>query len=77
VNGACEFLGLKVKPLEESTSSGCLVFIKDNTQDSWDDLMTAEPCIYLSADGVYVATRYKRALCKGLRYANDIKSPLY
>ena len=28
--------------------------------------MTAEPCIYLSADGVYVSTRYKRALCKGL-----------
>jgi hypothetical protein len=35
-------------------------------QDAWDDLMTAEPCIYLAADGVYVSTRYKRALCKGL-----------
>jgi hypothetical protein len=57
VNGACEFLGLKVKPLEESTSLGFLVFIEDNTQDSWDDLMTAEPCIYLLADCVYVVTR--------------------
>ena len=73
VNGGCEFLGLKVKPPEDPTSkSWCLVFNEDDAQDAWDDLMTAEPCIYLSVDGVYVATRYKRALCKGLRYANDI-----
>ena len=26
----------------------------------------AEPCVYVAADGVYVATRMKRALCKGL-----------
>ena len=28
--------------------------------------MNAEPCIYLTSDGVYVSTRYKRVLCRGL-----------
>ena len=67
VNGGCDFVGLKLKPPEDSTSSKwCMVWSEDDAPRAWEDLMTAEPCIYLSADGVYVATRYKRALCKGL-----------
>jgi hypothetical protein len=67
VNGGCEFLGLKLKPPEDATSSKwCMVWSEEEAPKAWDDLMTAEPCIYMAADGVYVATRYKRALCKGL-----------
>jgi len=67
VNGGCDFLGLKVKPPEDPSSKNwCLVFSEEEAPKAWDDLMSAEPCIYISADGVYVATRYKRALCKGL-----------
>ena len=67
VNGGCDFLGLKVKPPEDpSSKSWCVVFSEEEAPKAWDDLMNAEPCIYLAADGVYVATRYKRALCKGL-----------
>ena len=38
----------------------------------------AEPCVYVAADGVYVATRMKRALCKGLsapmKSAKEVKA---
>jgi len=67
VNGGCEFVGLKLKPPEDSTAkTWCLVYSEDEAQKAWDDMMTAEPCIYITSDGVYAATRYKRALCKGL-----------
>lgn len=33
---------------------------------AWDDLLGGEPCISLTANGIFVGTRYKRALCKGL-----------
>ena len=67
VSGGCDFVGLKLKPPEDPTSSKwCLVWSEEDAPKAWDDLMNAEPCIYLSADGVFVATRFKRALCKGL-----------
>jgi len=30
----------------------CVVWSEDEAQIAWDDIMAAEPCIYLSADGV-------------------------
>ena len=27
-------------------------------QQKYDDLLTAEPCVYIAPDGVFVATRY-------------------
>ena len=27
--------------------------------------MSGEPCVYITADGVYVGTRFKRVLCRG------------
>jgi hypothetical protein len=73
VSGGCDFVGLRLKPPEDpSSSKWCMVWSEEDARRAWDDLMTAEPCIYLAADGVYVATRYKRALCKGL--GNPLKT---
>eukprot|EP00854_Cymbomonas_tetramitiformis_P002150 gene2150-2855_t len=67
VGGGCEVLGHKIKPADDPTSKNwCLAFCEDEAPRALEDLMAGEPCIYLTAEGVYVATRYKRALCKGL-----------
>ena len=67
VNGGCEILGHKLKHPEKTDKAPfCVAFSEEDAAAAWDDFMTAEPCIYLSADGVYVASRYKRVLCKGL-----------
>lgn len=67
VNGGCDFMGKKIKPPEDPTSRGWVMsFSEEDAQLAWDDLHSAEPCIYITSDGVYTATRYKRALCKGL-----------
>ena len=42
------------------------MYSEEEAPKAWEDFMVAEPAIYVAADGVYVATRYKRALCKGL-----------
>jgi len=45
---------------------------------AWDDINAGEPCIAISADGVFVATRCKRVLCKGLsglpKSAKDVEA---
>jgi len=62
-----ELLGHKIKPAEDpKAKSWLMVFSEEDAQTAWDDLMNGEPCIYLTPDGVFVATRYKRVLCKGL-----------
>jgi len=67
VNGGCDFMGKKVKPPEDPTAKGwVMAFAEEDAQLAWDDLHAAEPCIYITADGVYTATRFKRVLCKGL-----------
>lgn len=71
VGGGCEFLGHKFKPLldgkPDPTAKGwCMCFSEADAQLALDDLMDGEPCVYTTADGVFVATRFKRALCKGL-----------
>jgi hypothetical protein len=67
VGGGCDFMGKKIKPPEDPTAKGWLMaFSEDDAQLAWDDLHSAEPCVYITNDGVYTATRFKRALCKGL-----------
>lgn len=67
VNGACEFMGPKMKPPDDADSSSkswCMVFSESDAERAWEDIMHSEPCIYISPDAVYVATRFKRILCK-------------
>lgn len=64
--GSIDFMGFKLKGEDPKSKPWCLVFSEDDAQMAWDDLMTGEPCIYITADGIYVATRCKRVLCKGL-----------
>lgn len=72
LNGQCEILGHKLKPSgpdgkpDPSSKNWCLAFSEEACQPAWDDIHTGEPCIYVAPDGVYVATKLKRALCKGL-----------
>lgn len=63
--GNIDLLGHRIKPAEDPKSKAWLMaFWEEDAQVAWDDLMQAEPCIYIAADGVYVATRYKRVRCK-------------
>lgn len=65
--GSIDLLGHKIKPAEDpKAKSWLMAFSEDEAQKAWDDLMGAEPCIYLTSDGVFVATRHKRVLCKAL-----------
>lgn len=68
VGGGCDFLGHKLKHSDDpGARSWCMSFNEDDAQAAWDDLMSAEPCIFIQPDvGVFVATRWKRTLCKGL-----------
>ena len=67
VSGGCDFMGKKVKPPEDPTAKGwCMAFSEENAEIAWQDFNTAEPCIYITHDGVYTGSRFKRALCKGL-----------
>lgn len=75
--GSCDVMGHKLKAPENPTSkSWCIAWSEEEAQIVWDDLMGAEPCIYITSDGVYVGTRYKRVLCKGLsgplKAVNDV-----
>lgn len=84
LNGQCEILGHKLKPSgpdgkpDPTSRNWCIAFSEAACQPAWDDINDGEPCIYISADGVYVATRFKRALCKGLsaplKAAKDVEA---
>ena len=66
VHGGCEILGHKIKPIDPDAKGWMMAYSEEDAQAAWHDLMEAEPCIYLAPDGVYVGTKQKRALCKGL-----------
>jgi len=72
VGGQVEFLGHKIKPVgpdgkpDPTAKTWALAFSEEDAAAAWDDINKAEPCICISADGVYVATKYKRVQCKGL-----------
>lgn len=72
VGGGCEILGHKIKPLtpdgkpDPAARTWCMAWSEEEAAAAYADLTAAEPCVYVAPDGVYVATRMKRALCKGL-----------
>ena len=67
VGGGCDLMGRKTKPPEsEQSNKWAISWSEEDAPAAYADLMNGEPCIHLSPDGVYVATRFKRALCKGL-----------
>lgn len=72
MGGGCEVLGHKIKPLtpdgkpDPAAKSWCIAWSEEEAAAAYADLTEAEPCVYVAPDGVYVATRMKRALCKGL-----------
>jgi hypothetical protein len=67
VGGGCELMGKKHKPPEDPTSKfWCMAWSEDDAAAAFDDLMSGEACVYITANGVYAATRYKRTLCKGM-----------
>jgi len=67
LSGPCDLMGKKLKaPDNPAAKSWCMSWGEEEAQIAWDDITHAEPCIYVSGDAVYVATRYKRALCKGI-----------
>ena len=66
VGDTFDIMGKKMKPPEDSTNpkSWAIAWNEDDSQMVWQDLHTAEPCIYLTSSAVYTATRFKRAMCK-------------
>jgi len=74
-----EVMGRKLKPpdAEPDTKAWAMAWGEDEAAVAWDDIMGGEPCIYLTNDAVYVATRYKRVHCKsikGLKTVKDIEA---
>ena len=69
---SCEILGHKLRPSgpdgkpDPTSKSWCVAFSEEAAPIAWADLNEGEPCIYATGDAVYVATRYKRTLCKSL-----------
>ena len=59
-----DIVGKKLKPEDPAAKGWCVAWSEDDAQRAFDDLMRAEPCIYLTGQGLYVATRFKRVLCK-------------
>lgn len=72
LNGQCEILGHKLRPSgpdgkpDPVSKSWCVAFSEEAAPIAWADLHEGEPCICVMGEAVYVATRYKRALCKSL-----------
>ena len=62
LNGQCEILGHKLKPSgpdgkpDPLSKSWCVAFSEESAPAAWADLQQGEPCVYVAADGVYVAT---------------------
>ena len=52
--------------LEEGLRGAAEAFCEEEAQPAYDDLLSGEPCIYITADSVFVGTRYKRVQCKTL-----------
>eukprot|EP00036_Acanthoecidae_sp_10tr_P011479 CAMPEP_0182926432 /NCGR_PEP_ID=MMETSP0105_2-20130417/12079_1 /TAXON_ID=81532 ORGANISM="Acanthoeca-like sp., Strain 10tr" /NCGR_SAMPLE_ID=MMETSP0105_2 /ASSEMBLY_ACC=CAM_ASM_000205 /LENGTH=335 /DNA_ID=CAMNT_0025064329 /DNA_START=41 /DNA_END=1048 /DNA_ORIENTATION=+ len=67
LTGGVEVLGRKHRrPDEPAGSAWCTVWTDADAQAVYADLLTAEPCVYIAPDGVFVATRGKRVKCQGL-----------
>jgi hypothetical protein len=75
-----ELMGRKLKApdAEIGGKSWAMAWSEEEAQVAYDDLLSAEPCIFISPAGVFVSTRFKRVLCKGLgaalKSAKDIEA---
>lgn len=78
VGGGCDIMGRKLKAPDTDAASKawCMAWAGDEAELAMHDLMSAEPCIYITSDGCFVATRFKRALCKGcsLKTIKDVEA---
>lgn len=78
VSGGCDIMGSKKLRADLAAVEGgdkkpaaaggggpwAMAFDEETAAGAWEDLMLAEPCIYMSADGLFVSTRLKRVQCK-------------
>jgi hypothetical protein len=61
-----DIIGKKFKPVDDPTAKEWFsCYFDEDAQAALNDITSAEPCIYISADGIFTATRLKRRLCKG------------
>ena len=72
VGGQADFFGHKIKPHgpdgkpDLSAKTWAIAYSEESAAAAWEDLHEGEPVILINPDGIYVATRYKRVLCKSL-----------
>ncbi|GMH65346.1 hypothetical protein TrST_g9561 [Triparma strigata] len=74
--GSLDILGRKHTPAgeEEGKCRGwAMVWTEDEASSAFEDLLDGEPCIYCTGDKVYVGTRYKRVMCKGISSVKTVK----
>ena len=73
VSGGCDIVGCKKhkpdvdgeKAAGGGGSSGWVAaWSEEEAMAAFDDITAAESCIYLTGDGLYVGTRFKRVQCK-------------
>ncbi|GMI45256.1 hypothetical protein TrCOL_g2378 [Triparma columacea] len=78
--GSLDMLGKKHKPTgeEEKCNGWAMAWSEDEADEAWRDLMEGEPCVYCTGDKVYVGTKYKRVMCKGVNVKTgaDVESLL-
>jgi len=77
VTGGCDIIGKKHRFEGDAATGGtgawAISFDENSAQAAFDDLNNAEPCIYLSTEGIYVTTQFKRVQCKAFT-ASPFKS---
>lgn len=57
-SGGVEILGRKLRPQDDPAGKGwAMAWSELDAQRALDDLMTGEPCIYVTPDAVFVSTR--------------------
>mmetsp|Transcript_9435 Transcript_9435/g.11312 ORF Transcript_9435/g.11312 Transcript_9435/m.11312 type:complete len:340 (-) Transcript_9435:103-1122(-) len=71
--GGLELMGKKIKPLDENSKGWMIVYGEDDATSAWEDIHSAEPCIYMTGSAVFVGTRYKRKQCKGISGCKTVK----
>ena len=69
-----DIIGKKFKPVDDPAAKEWFTcYFDQDAQAALDDITTAEPCIYITADGIFTATRLKRRLCKGSSPPKTVK----
>eukprot|EP00038_Savillea_parva_P011898 m.200954 g.200954 ORF g.200954 m.200954 type:complete len:340 (-) comp21273_c0_seq1:50-1069(-) len=66
-SGGVDILGRKLRPADAvDTKLWAMVWSEQAAQAALDDLMDGEPCVYITPDAVFVATRLKRVSCQNM-----------